>query len=104
MDVGLSARPPRRLGGANREAGPKLPQQGPLCASLSESADVPVSGLASDCGPSCSPVRPKPLDGAIHPDEYRAPKKGYQRLREGPIQAHEQLGLREDHGEPAEAG
>ena len=106
VDVGLSAGPPRRWGGANRggEAGPKPPQQGPLRASLSESAAVPVSGLASDCGLLCPAVRQKPLDGAIHPNEHRAPEEGRQRLREGPLQVDEQLGLREDHGEPAEAG
>ena len=86
------------------EAGPKPPQQGPLCAPLSQSAAVHVSGHASDWGPSCPPIRPKTLDGAIHPDEYWAPEKGRQRLREGPLQVDEQLGLREDHGEPAEAG
>ena len=39
-----------------------------------------LSGHASDQSPSRPPVRPKPLNGAIHPDEYRAPEEGSQRL------------------------
>ena len=90
VDVGVSAQPPRRWGGANRgwEAGPQPPQQEPLRAQLSESAAVHVSGPAPGCGPSRPPVRPKPLDGAVHPKKYWAPEEGNQRLRDA-LQADE---------------
>ena len=38
------------------------------------------------------------LDGALHQTQHRAPQKGHQWLREGSLQADEQLCLREDHG------
>ena len=40
------------------------------------------------------PLPSKPLDGALHPDEHRVPEIGYQRLREGPLQASDQLSVR----------
>ncbi|MEW8333910.1 MAG: hypothetical protein AB2692_23470, partial [Candidatus Thiodiazotropha sp.] len=76
VDVGVSARPYSqsewRWGGAyrGRKTGPEPPQQGLLCAPLSESPAIYVSGYASDCSPSCPLVQAEPQDGALHPDEY----------------------------------
>ena len=51
-----------------------------MCFTIGIYSYIHISGHASDQSPSRPPVRPKPLDGAIHPDEYRAPKEGRQRL------------------------
>ena len=70
-----------------------------LCALLPLPATLPVAGHVPHKDSQGPPLSSKPLD----PDEHRVPEIGYHRLREGPLQAPDQLSVREDYGQPSQA-
>ena len=60
------------------------------------------TGAVSEKGALGDQVRPRALDGAVHPDGHRVPEAGEKRIRDHLLQVDEQLRVRQNDGKPEE--
>ena len=74
-----------------------------LCHTLHKSAVLSQVRDDTPEGAQDAGIWPRVLDEAVQPDEHRIPEAGNKRIREELLQIHEQLRVRENDGERAEA-
>lgn len=66
---------------------------------LHKSAVLSLTGDETQDGSQRDGVRPRVLDGTVHPNERSIPEAGKKRIKEKLFQSHEQLSVRQDNGE-----
>jgi len=82
--------------------GADVGRQRKVRAPLQKPAVLPQTGHAPEKGAQGDRVRPRALDGAVHPDEHRVPEAGEKRLRDQLLQADEQLRVQQNDRKPEE--